>query len=433
MSNVRAEDDLGDEIARLAARVNVVNHQLLAHIRRFDESEAWFRQGAMSCAHWLTWRIGLDQGAAREKVRVARALGSLPLIDAAFAAGRLSYSKVRAITRVATPENEQNMLDVSLAATGAQLERICRGIRTATEPEKEMATERQVRARVLGSGLVKLELVVSADEADLVIQAIERARDVITPPKPAVVDGATDHTKPPAALRPSAADALIHIASAVLEGGGGDLDAPAPDRCQVVIHVDRTLTAPDATLSARLEDGTPVSAETLRRVCCDGGVVAAMVDQQGAILDVGRRTRAIPTAIRRALWIRDQGCRFPGCMNQRYVHGHHVQHWLHGGPTSLDNLVLLCSFHHRLLHEAGFAVTYSPTAKSKCARRRERFSPPIPPWLRTPASSSGPGAKASGPATPMTPKSTSGPPCPAGTANGWTWTGSCRRWCRRSA
>jgi hypothetical protein len=360
MSNVRAEDELGDEIARLAARVNVVNHQLLAHIRRFDESEAWFRQGAMSCAHWLTWRIGLDRGAAREKVRVARALGSLPRIDAAFAAGRLSYSQVRAITRVATPENEQNILDVSLAATGAQLERICRGIRTATEPEKEMATERQVRARVLGSGLVKLELVVSADEADLVIQAIERARDVITPPKPAAVDGATDHTKPPAALRPSAADALIHIASAALESGGGDLDTPAPDRCQVVIHVDRTLTAPDATLSARLEDGTPVSAETLRRVCCDGGVVAAVVDQQGAILDVGRRTRAIPTAIRRALWIRDQGCRFPGCMNQRYVHGHHVQHWLHGGPTSLDNLVLLCSFHHRLLHEASFTLTRLP-------------------------------------------------------------------------
>jgi hypothetical protein len=128
----------------------------------------------------------------------------------------------------------------------------------------------------------------------------------------------------------------------------------------VVIHVDRDLTSPEPTLAARLEDGTPVSAETLRRVCCDGGVVAAVVDQQGAVLDVGRRTRAIPSAIRRALWIRDQGCRFPGCMNQRYVHGHHVQHWLHGGPTSLDNLVLLCSFHHRLLHEAGFTVTLLP-------------------------------------------------------------------------
>jgi hypothetical protein len=106
-----------------------------------------------------------------------------------------------------------------------------------------------------------------------------------------------------------------------------------------------------------LEDGTPVSAETLRRVCCDGGIVPAVVDEQGAVLDVGRRTRAIPAAIRRALWIRDQGCRFPGCMNQRYVHGHHIKHWLHGGATSLDNLVLLCTWHHRLLHESGFSAT----------------------------------------------------------------------------
>src|SRR5436305_4131059 len=99
-------DQLGDEIATIAARVNAVNHQLLTRIRRFDAIEGWFAQGAMSCAHWLTWRIGLDRGAAREKVRVARALGGLPRIDAAFAAGRLSYAKVRAITRVANAENE---------------------------------------------------------------------------------------------------------------------------------------------------------------------------------------------------------------------------------------------------------------------------------------------------------------------------------------
>ena len=279
-------DQLGDEIATMAARVNVVNQQLLTRIRRFDAIEGWYRQGAMSCAHWLTWRIGLDRGAAREKVRVARALGALPRIDAAFAAGRLSYAQVRAITRVANAENEERLLEVALAATGAQLERICRGLRLATRSESEAAQERYVRARVLGSGLVKLEVVVTADESTLIIDAIERVRETLT-------------TAPPA----------------------------------------------------------PVSAETLRRVCCDRGIVAAAVDAQGAVLDVGRRTRAIPSAIRRALWVRDQGCRFPGCMKQRYVHGHHSQHWLHGGATSLGNLVLLCAWHHRLLHEAGFSAT----------------------------------------------------------------------------
>jgi hypothetical protein len=109
-------------------------------------------------------------------------------------------------------------------------------------------------------------------------------------------------------------------------------------------------------MAAALDDGTHVSAETLRRVACDGGLVAAAVDERAGVLDVGRRTRAIPTAIKRALWLRDQCCRFPGCANRRFVHGHHVKHWFHGGRTALDNLVLLCSFHHRLVHEGGFTI-----------------------------------------------------------------------------
>jgi hypothetical protein len=350
-------DQLGDEIATMAARVNVVNQQLLTRIRRFDAIEGWFRQGAMSCAHWLTWRIGLDRGAAREKVRVARALGALPRIDAAFAAGRLSYVQVRAITRVANTENEERLLEVALAATGAQLEQICRGLRSATKGESEAAQERYVRARVLGNGLVKLEVVVTPDESTLIIDAIERAREGLTPP--AIIADPTATAGEPkslAAPRPSAVDALLHLVSVAHDDDVRLAEGASTAGSEIVIHVDRALTESDGTLSARLEDGTPVSAETLRRVCCDGGIVPAAVDDQGAVLDVGRRTRAIPSAIRRALWIRDQGCRFPGCMNRRYVHGHHIKHWLHGGSTSLDNLVLLCAWHHRLLHEAGFSA-----------------------------------------------------------------------------
>ena len=355
-------DQLGDEIATMAARVNVVNQQLLARIRRFDAIEGWFRQGAMSCAHWLTWRIGLDRGTAREKVRIARALGALPRIDAAFAAGRLSYAQVRAITRVANADNEERLLEVALAATGAQLERICRGLRSATKGESQAAQERYVRARVLGNGLVKLQVVVTPDESTLIIDAIERVRATLTPPITALPGPVTTtiEQKPVAAPRPSAVDALLHLVSNALNHETNSAKRLSGTTSEIVIHVDRDLTEPDGTLSARLEDGTPVSAETLRRVCCDGGIVPAAVDDRGAVLDVGRRTRAIPSAIRRALWIRDQGCRFPGCMNQRYVHGHHIKHWLHGGPTSLDNLVLLCGWHHRLLHEAGFSATLDP-------------------------------------------------------------------------
>jgi hypothetical protein len=335
--------ELGNEIAELSVRISVANHRLLSCIRQFDELEEWHQQGAQSCAHWLAWRVGLDTGAAREKVRVARALGTLPRIDEAFAGGRLSYSKVRAITRIATPANEEAVLDVALAATGAQLERICSGFRRATEIETDAGQKRYVRGRALGNGMVKLEIVVSPDEADLMLKAIEHTREHLASAKDL-------------GPRPSAADAIVHMATLQLAGSETGASAPAPDRCQVVIHVDRDLSSAEGKLGATLDDGTHISAETLRRVACDGGVVAAVVDEQGAVLDVGRRTRAIPTAIRRALWIRDQGCRFPGCSNKRFVHGHHIEHWLHGGRTRLGNLVMLCSFHHRQIHEGGFSI-----------------------------------------------------------------------------
>jgi hypothetical protein len=292
----------------------------------------------------------------------------LPKIDEAFAAGRLSYSKVRAITRVATPANEESVLDVALAATGAQLERICSGFRRATETEIEAGRDRYVRGRALGNGLVKLEIVLSPDEADLVLKAIEQTREGLAPA------GAS-------APRPSSADAVVHMAAARIAGKEAGAGAPAPDRCQVVIHVDRDLTSAEGTLGATLEDGTHISAETLRRVTCDGGVVAAVVDEQGAVLDIGRRSRAIPNAIRRALWIRDQGCRFPGCSNKRFVHGHHIEHWLHGGRTSLDNLVMLCSFHHRQLHEGGFSIRFAADGEVEV---RGPASAQLPRWLKVP-------------------------------------------------
>ena len=355
---------LGEEIARLAGRVNVATHRLLACVRLFDVSEGWHRQGAQSCAHWLTWRIGIDPGAAREKVRVARALGTLPAIDRVFGEGRLSYAQVRAVTRIATPENEQRVLEIALAATGAQLERICRGFRRATEADKEHAAERQVRARTLGDGLVKLEVVLSADEAELVMQALTAGRRALSGASRASEDdgqaarGRVGGPEPFPAPRATAADALVHMVSAFLAQEDDGAGAPITDgpRGEVVLHVDQDLVSDDRTLAATLGDGTRVSAETLRRVACDGGVVVAVSETQGQILDIGRRTRAIPAAIRRAMLLRDRHCRFPGCANRAFLHGHHVQHWMHGGRTSLDNLLTLCSFHHRQVHEGGFEL-----------------------------------------------------------------------------
>ena len=120
-------EELGQEIAVLAVHIDAATHRRLECIRHFDEAGGWYQQGATSCAHWLAWRVGWGPAPAREKVRVARALGKLPAIDQALKTGKLSYAKARALTRVARPEIEAELVAMSAHATGAQLERLCRG------------------------------------------------------------------------------------------------------------------------------------------------------------------------------------------------------------------------------------------------------------------------------------------------------------------
>jgi uncharacterized protein DUF222/HNH endonuclease len=344
---------------------------LLTCIRRFDESEEWGTQGARSCADWLAWRIGLTPGAAREKVRVARALGRFPAIDDAMSAGRLSYAKVRAVTRVATVANETRLVDIALASTGAQLERICRRFRRAVDEGAlsdaapayaPSGSERGVRVRATEAGLMRIEVTLDPADAALVLAAIEKVRDELR----AVTAGtsrvsAETHEGRLVAPAPGRADALVAIAERTLaprrESEGGDAGGGQPSH-QVVVHLDQTILGVDGDHEAYLDDGTVLFAEAFRRVSCDSALVAVTTGEEAAVLNVGRKTRAVPAAIRRALWSRDRGCRFPMCANRRFVHAHHVRHWAHGGRTSLDNLVLLCGFHHRLLHEGGFKMSW---------------------------------------------------------------------------
>ena len=355
-------EDLSREIADLAAHLDAAAHRLLTCIRQFDEAGGWYEQGADSCAHWLAWRIGLDPATAREKVRVARALGKLPAIDEAMRVGKLSYAKVRALTRVATPDTEAKLLEVAVVATGAQLERLCRGYHRALGPDETLATEeRSVRRRDLPGGMVKLEIVLTPDEADLVLRALDRAREVVHEKRDASaetqkcndVQDVSAETSAPGSNWPSRADGMVALAENFL--AGNPATGNGGERFQVMIHVDQDPLAPDGVVAATLDDGVRVSAETFRRIACDCGVVAVAGD--GADLNIGRRVRSIPPAIRRALALRDRGCRFPGCTHTRFLHGHHIQHWLHGGETSVTNLALLCTFHHHLVHEGGWTVS----------------------------------------------------------------------------
>jgi len=193
-------DQLADDIAVLAARIDAATHQLLTYIRQFDEAKGWARQGAKSCAHWLSWRVGIDLPAAREKVRAARALGGLAKIDAALERGELSYSKVRALTRVADERNEALLLDMAKGATGAQLCKVVRSFRKVQQPERCDDERRYVRKRhIPADGMVRVEMKLHPDEAERVWQALRETKlalgrqmdaTAVASPKPNMADAA---------------------------------------------------------------------------------------------------------------------------------------------------------------------------------------------------------------------------------------------------
>ena len=158
---------LETRIASSSALCSVLDRERLACIRRFDEIRGWGEQGARSCAHWLSWRLGIGPGTAREQVRVARALAALPAIDGALGKGNLSFSQVRALTRIAKPENEAKLLEIARHSTAAQLERLCRTVANVVDPAAPSA-ERFVRRRELASGMVQIEARLRPEEAAVV-------------------------------------------------------------------------------------------------------------------------------------------------------------------------------------------------------------------------------------------------------------------------
>lgn len=330
--------------------VSQATHRFLSLLREFDLRQGYKAYGNNDCAEWLNWKCGIARVTAQEKVRVARALWSLPQIDAAFAKGDLSYSKVRALTRAANEINETDLLDFALAATASQLDVYCARLRNGDAAASESIARRVREGRSLtrhfredGTGLLTVEL--PREELELVMQAIDDvARDL-----------PVDETR---SLFAIGADALVQMARASLlrEGDDAGCDKTEPrssagDLSQVVVHVDAS-----ALVGKGGESDLPLP--VIKRLSCDGAVVALMKGDDGQVLSVGRKQRIVPIAIRRALRARDRGCQFPGCHNERWLDAHHIHHWADGGETSLDNLMLLCSHHHTLLHEGGFRLVH---------------------------------------------------------------------------
>jgi 5-methylcytosine-specific restriction endonuclease McrA len=350
---------LGDEIAELSAHLDAATARLLALIREFDARGGW-NTGFPSCAAWLGWRVGLNKGAARERVRVARALGALPLLTEALARGELSYAKVRAITRVATPETEARLLAVGRAGTAEHVERIVRGWRQVDRRAEAREAARQHEGRGLQvyedeDGMVVVRGRLTPEAGALLRRALEAGREVLyQQARREARAGAAEPVEERPTVAQQQADALALMAESALHH---DLDpGAAGERYQVVVHVDAPVLAdPDQPGQSVLEDGAHVPAGTSHRLACDASRVVVRHDEGGRVVSIGARTRTIPPTLRRALQHRDRGCRLPGC-GVRIAEGHHLHHWAHGGPTTLANLALLCRRHHRAVHEEGFQV-----------------------------------------------------------------------------
>jgi hypothetical protein len=371
-------DRLGDEIAELSAHLDAATARLLALIREFDARGGW-NNGFPSCAHWLCWRVGLDLGAARERVRVARALEALPRLAEALARGEVSYAKVRALTRVATPETEARLLAVGRAGTASHVERIVRGWRRRDQLTEAREAKRQHARRGLHifrdeDGTVLLRGRLTPEVGALIIRALDAAQETLYQRARRAEEAPAADERPTYAQQ--RADALGLLAETALHH---ELDPGAPgERYQVVVHVDaEVLEDPAHEGQTALEDGICVSAETSRRLACDAGRVIMRHDEDGRITEVGARTRTIPPALRRALHHRDKNCRFPGC-SVRVAEGHHVRHWANGGATTLGNLVLLCRRHHRAVHEEGFRVARGPDDGLEFRRPDVRLLPDVP-------------------------------------------------------
>jgi hypothetical protein len=288
---------LENKITELAAHINAATFQLLKLICEYDEQTGWGNHGVASCAHWLQWQCGTNIGTAREKVRVARALPALPKISKSFSQGRISYSKVRAMTRVATPKNEEYLLHIAHHGTAAHVEKVVSNYSRGKRLEILFAENNRHAHRELswymdGDGMWVFKGKFTAEQGALIKKALEGAMDEL--------------------------------------------------------------------FEEQRNEPSDVSAETSRRMACDASVVHWHEGKSGEPLNIGRKSRTIPPAIRRALKRRDGGCRFPGCTCSKFVDAHHIQHWADGGETSMGNLVLLCRRHHRLVHEGGFDVQTLP-------------------------------------------------------------------------
>ena len=409
-----SSEQLEHQMCVLSGHLASATASFLVMVGEYDERGDWNDWEAVSCAHWLSWRCGVGMVAAREQVRVARALRGLPVVTARFLAGELSYSKVRAITRVAHANNEADLAEMAQWGTATHVERACSALRRCQrqEDEEQLLRDGEDLARDLRSftwhrddltGDLIGRVRVPAEDAEILVAALESS---VTATRRATKHAADAEESTLAQQRLDAlVDLARHFVSSPRDGASCDSQAA------IVVRVDATAlaqesaspadVAPDDAASGSASEtsaetaatdavtketaetaamegaraamegasdglrawpvmsghGQRLSIAVLQRLSCDAGMRLVVRLGDGTELDAAPHRRTPSRALRRWLLRRDGGCRFPGCEQRHSLHAHHIIHWEHDGPTVRENLLMLCPKHHRAVHEGGWGLT----------------------------------------------------------------------------
>jgi hypothetical protein len=375
------DENVANQLIALAKALDRGTYCLVKLLPTFDRQQGWRNAGYKSCIAWLNSECGISYSAASDRKRVAYALETLPLISQLFQLGELSWSKVRAITRIAAPDNEQELVEKALTLSANELEQFTREYRNVTtsaglELENQKAIE-QDQARSVSyqfdyRGMVQIRASLPPAEGAAVLQSLARAEDEL-------FDDCDGHCVEPdysiesVAYRTAKqlrADALCLMASGFMASKSHSIKTA--DRYQLLIHLDEstlmqsaTNPNPDKLNSANqahrchINNGPAIAASTAQRLACDCSITP-ILSHDGEPLSIGRRSRVWPAAISKAILARDEQCVFPGCTSRKHLQIHHIQHWAHGGETSVENGVSLCGYHHKLMHEFGYHIERTP-------------------------------------------------------------------------
>jgi len=389
--NSESTDEFGTakEILRaLHILVNQESNNLCAQIEllvRFDELEGWRESGSKSCTAWMNAYLQIDQRTAWERLRVGRQIRFLPIIRKLFQQGRLSWSKVRLLTRVATADNESLLAHASMDASVSDVQRLCEEYRWAKDDKESDACrakmqfeQRTLNWQQLSNGSTQIRIVLPPEQAQNFLHAIEQCEELIYQDMNLEVDSQNNLYKTDSEsvnciaespsdekITPSQrrADAAILLAERSIAFCGQHL-SPA-DRFQVVLNIDNDSLARDCENDVASPGVPPrkpmiegigsVPIATARKIACDCSVVK-LLTEGGEPLSIGRKNRIWAPSMRRAILTRDRHCQFPGCSSHRFLHIHHIKHWIDGGETSIDNGVCLCQYHHQLVHSEHYSI-----------------------------------------------------------------------------